>query len=40
MGFYNGIEDWIFLCGECLKQIKRLFEDTYQYVDTWNRMKK
>ena len=28
---YDEIKDWVFLCRNCLKQIKNLFEDTYQY---------
>ena len=37
---YNEIKDWVFFCGECLKQIKNLFEDTYQYGGTWKSKKK
>ena len=37
---YNEIKDWVFLCGECLKKIKTLFEDTYQYGGTWKSKKK
>ena len=29
-----------FLCGVCLKQIKNLFENTYQYGGTWKSKKK
>ena len=37
---YNEIKEWVFLCSECLKQIKNLFEDTYQYGGTWKSKKK
>ena len=37
---YDEIKDWIFLCGDCLKQIKRIFENTYQYGGTWKSKKK
>ena len=37
---YNEIKDWVFLCGEFLKKIKILFEDTYQYSGTWKSIKK
>ena len=34
------IKDWVFLCRECQKQIKSLFENTYQYGGTWKSKKK
>ena len=37
---YDEIKDWVFLCGECLKKIKSLFENTYQYGGTWKSNKK
>ena len=37
---YDEVKDWIFLCGECLKQIKSLFENSYQYGGTWKSNKK
>ena len=37
---YDEIKDWVFLCGVCLKQIKNLFENTYQYGGTWKSKKK
>ena len=37
---YDEIKNWVFLCGECLKKIKILFEDTYQYGGTWKSKKK
>ena len=32
---YDEIKDWVFLCEECLKRIKSLFENTYKYGETW-----
>ena len=32
---YDEIKDWVFLCKDYLKQIKSLFENTYQYGGTW-----
>ena len=32
---YDEIKVWVFLCGECLKKTKILFENTYQYGETW-----
>ena len=37
---YDEIKVWVFLCGDCLKQIKSLFENTYQYGGTWKSKKK
>ena len=37
---YDDIKDWVFLCGNCLKQIKNLFRNTYQYGGTWKSKKK
>ena len=37
---YDEIKDWVFLCKDCLKQIKSLFENTYQYGGTWKSNKK
>ena len=37
---YNEIKDWVFLCGECLKKTKILFENTYQYDGAWKSKKK
>ena len=37
---YEEIKDWVFMCGECLKEVKNLFEDTYQYGGTWKSKKK
>ena len=37
---YDEIKDWVFLCGECLKKIKSLFKNTYQYGGTWKSNKK
>ena len=37
---YDGIKDWVFLCRNCLKQIKNLFGNTYQYGGTWKSKKK
>ena len=28
---YKGIKDWVFLCGKCFKEVKNLFEYSYQY---------
>ena len=32
---YDELKDWMFLCGECLTNVKSRFEDTYQYGGTW-----
>ena len=37
---YNELKDWVFICRECLKEIKNLFENTYQYGGTWKSKKK
>ena len=37
---YNEVKDWVFLCKECLKELKFLFEDTYQYGGTWKSKKR
>ena len=37
---YDEIKDWVFLCKYCLKQIKSIFENTYQYGGTWKSKKK
>ena len=36
---YDEIKDWVFLCSGCLKKIKSLFQDTYQYGGTWKSKK-
>ena len=37
---YDGIKDWVFVCRNCLKQIKNLSGNTYQYGGTWKSNKK
>ena len=37
---YDDLKDWVFLCPQCLKVIKKVFEDTYQYSGTWKSEKK
>ena len=37
---FDDLEDWVFLCNSCLKEIKKVFEDTYQYGGTWKSKKK
>ena len=37
---YDDLEDWVFLCTSCLREIKKVFEDTYQYGGTWKSKKK
>ena len=32
--------DWVFLCAECLIQVKKTFEATYQYGGTWKSEKR
>lgn len=32
--------DWVFLCAECLIQVKKTFEATYQYGGTWKSKKR
>ncbi len=37
---YGDLNYWEFLCASCLKKIKSLFKDTYQYGGTWKSKKK
>ena len=37
---YDKLKNWVFICGQCLKKIKTLFEETYQYGGTWKSKKK
>ena len=37
---YEEINDWVFLCAECLKEVKNTYKDTYQYGGTWKSKKK
>ena len=37
---YDEIKDWVFICGECLKKTKILFENSYQYGGTGKSKKK
>ena len=37
---YQDLEDWVFLCGKCLTEVKTRFEATYQYGGTWKSKKK
>ena len=37
---YDKIKNWVFLCEDCLKQVKSLFKNTYQYGGTWKSKKK
>ena len=37
---YEEINNWVFLCGECLKEVKNTYKDTYQYGGTWKSKKK
>ena len=37
---YQELKDWVFLCGKCLTDVKKEFEDTYQYGGTWKSKKK
>ena len=37
---YDEIKEWVFICEECLKKTKILFENTYQYGGTWKSKKK
>ncbi len=37
---YDETINWTFLCGECLKKIKIIYQDTYQYGGTWKSKKK
>ena len=36
---YHNLEDWVFLCGKCLNQVKSEFQNTYQYGETWKSKK-
>ena len=37
---YAELKDWVFLCGQCLQEVKTAFVETYQYGGTWKRKKK
>ena len=37
---YDGLRDWLFLCGKCLAEVKAKHEKTYQYGGTWKRKKR
>ncbi len=37
---YKDLQEWIFLCGECLQKVKAEFEISYQYGGTWKAKKK
>lgn len=37
---YDDLKDWLFLCGQCLMDVRTRFEDTYQYGGTWKSKKK
>ena len=37
---YDGLRDWLFLCGKCLADVKVKHEKTYQYGGTWKRKKR
>ena len=37
---YTDLQEWVFLCGECLQKVKAEFENTYQYGGTWKAKKK
>ena len=37
---YDKIKYWVFLCGNCLTEIKIEFNNTNQYGGTWKRKKK
>ena len=37
---YDGLRDWLFLCGKCLTEVKVKHEKTYQYGGTWKSKKR
>ena len=37
---YDDLKEWVFLCGECLVEVKSRFEETYQYGGTWKSKKR
>ena len=37
---YAEQKDWVFLCGQCLQEVKTAFVETYQYGGTWKSKKK
>ena len=37
---YKDLQEWVFLCGECLQKVKAEFEISYQYGGTWKAKKK
>ena len=37
---YKELEDWVFLCGKCLQEVKTAYVESYQYGGTWKSKKK
>ncbi|TVO63811.1 hypothetical protein FPL11_09125 [Spiribacter aquaticus] len=37
---YGAGSDWVFVCGACLKTIKPMHPDSYQYGGTWKSRKR
>jgi len=37
---YAELKDWVFLCVQCLQEVKNAFVETYQYGGTWKSKKK
>ena len=37
---YKELNDWVFLCGKCLQEVKIAFVESYQYGGTWKSKKK
>ena len=37
---FTDLKDWVFLCGDCLADVKILYAESYQYGGTWKRKKK
>ena len=37
---YDGLKDWVFLCGKCLVKVKSRFEENYRYGGTWKSKKR
>lgn len=37
---YGEQKAWVFLCQKCLKEVKTVYGDSYQYGGTWKSQKK
>ena len=37
---YDGLKEWVFLCGKCLVEVKSRFEENYRYGGAWKSKKR